>query len=368
MENTINISLKCNNCNHIMSIDKDLLIKLQKGKYEILEDNNNFNNRNHNLRNSENSEGDKKSNSSQRKNLSVKNIYNIYNNCNINQTIETSNNNNNNRNDGSKLNVGEIKQNNSYINKNNSDNLITIKNKKEKIIQKYKTYVNKKPKSSSEYFKKIFFNDKKILDLEEDNYNNFNNQDKSKSSQDDNKLNINNQEHLYDSRKLINNFLEKNNSENKKKFVQENNFFHKDSKNFMKLNKKNLIKNNLEKNNKIRNNLIKIRERLRRRDSTKYKKSAIFVDKIYNSLFYRNQIMRHPEEYYFNQFKILFTKGLEEELKCESSKINSILPKILSLGRFSNNFNFNQDENTLELINQNNSKGNNKKIEIPYMN
>lgn len=117
-------------------------------------------------------------------------------------------------------------------------------------------------------------------------------------------------------------------------------------------------------------NLKSIRTRLRNKDSRKFKKSTEIVHDIYNSLFVRKKFLKNPDKFYYNEFKVLFTTGLEEEIKKEALKINIILSKILKLSRFSHLFTFNENDDFVKLRNtskDNNANQANMKVKVPFM-
>ncbi len=121
--------------------------------------------------------------------------------------------------------------------------------------------------------------------------------------------------------------------------------------------------------NKIKEKLKNVRNKLKLKDSIKFRKSTEIINNIYNSIFFRNKVFNNPDEFYFKELKILMKTGLEEEVKKEAVKINSIIIKVLRLNRFSDNFFFDEKKNVLQIkkINKKKSDSMNFKLDVPFM-
>jgi len=422
--NSININIKCNNCDHIITLERDMLFQLWNGNVENLNfvcvENNNKKDKSKTSASIEENENISLNNKQSKKETNVKNIYNIYNNCNINHTIEAarmnskiaekenseSNKEENYSNKDNKKSSSKHKNNNRNSNKNE---VTTLKSKYDfsKLVQpeyaknesernaiiKYKNHKNfdldlsqqfiikEQRKSLSEEFK----SQKQIISK------NINQNEQFESSK--NKLLIHNDYLLSDklnSSIFINNASAGNiiNSyrEGKLHNEKENNIKNLINSNIARCKKSRNNNNNLLisidspspsgnknrisiKRNRIKENLKNVRNRLRNKDSLKFRKSTEIVDNIYNSIFFRNKVLNNPDEFYFNEFKVLFRTGLEEEVKKESVKINNIIIKILKLNRFNDNFTYDEKKNFVELkkINPKISEDLDYKLDIPFI-
>lgn len=407
--NIINISIKCDNCDHVITIDKDLILRLQKGNI----DNINFDCRDNGNAKDLTTDCNKiiSSKKEVKNEKNIKNIYNIYNNCNINQTIETgkrTSSKENNRSDKNKhsneknnqlfLNNQDYKELKSLSNKN--DNKINLNTGKEisKFVQiDYVENSSKRKNENSIYKAEKEFNlqneqwiqgNRKSLSEEFRNekivicksYNNKNSKSPNNNIMTDcfltEKLNttyniasednINSQGKKHSKNENIKNLIDCNIARFKKSRNNNNNLLTTNSPTASaSSNKKQLP----IKKNKIKENLKNMRNRLRFKDSSKFRKSTEIVHDIYNSIFFRNKVLNNPDEFYFNEFKSLFRTGLQEEVKKESVKINNIISKILKLSRFAENFSYDDKNNFVELkkINAKTSEDLDFKIDIPFM-
>jgi len=409
------ISFKCTNCNHINKIDEALLIQLQN---EIIKSlkldslNQKINKYVPRIKSSEKS----LNKDCFKESPNINNIYNIYNNCRIDQNIE---------------NIQKITLKDQQKKFSQTDILNSIKNIEKTLFNKISLNVNSNTDSINDSKKKNKLESKmknlNLLNLENQNKvseeefnskNYINNYDsnieisilnKRKSLSEEfnkKKYKNSNSKNCYKSSKYnkkkhsikyevtdgkINNTLNNVSEDNitsrrikiPKKELSVNGFEYENERNlsskspnnktikkFLKhLSPSESSKNKFPFKNKIKENLKNVRNRLKYKDSSKFKKSREIVHNIYNSIFYRNKVLNNPDEFYFNEFKILFKTGLEEEIKKESIKINNIIVKIIKLSKFSENYNFDEKKNIVEIkkINAKTSDDLDFKLDVPFM-